>query len=275
MPDSGGSKRFEAVTASGFGALAILGALLLIYFVGALNGEQAERRDNYPHTHSESAKQKAERACVGANATAVFECVVSYVEASENTVYAEQDLTAQQRAAWGSLIAACAGLLSVAVSLLGLYWIKGTLDATRDAVGQTTIATNAMVRQNDLAEAAQRPWVSIDCEVSELERKGGVLIVKYALCFTNQGKMAARNFSVKTGTNFALEESVDKASQWLFGYFNSRREETRHVILPGETQKFEGVVHQRIDMLTLKSDLSQNFTIFSSLELLSINLAII
>ena len=130
MPSSDRGKRIEAVTAAGLCILAVFGTLVLLYSVGLLNGEQSERRSNYPHAHSESAKQKAERACIGSDPTAVFECVVSYVEASENTAYTEQDLSAQQRAAWGALVAAFAGLLSVGVSLLGLYWIKGTLDAT-------------------------------------------------------------------------------------------------------------------------------------------------
>lgn len=169
MSDSGDGKRIEVVTA-GFCLLAVLGILALLYAVGLLNGEQSERRQNYPHAHSETAKQKAESACAGTDPNAVFECVVGYVEASEETAYTEQDLTAQQRAAWGTLIAAFAGIISVFVSLLGLYWIKGTLDATRVAANQATIATNAMVRQNDIAQSAldieTRPFVVPDGQFS-------------------------------------------------------------------------------------------------------------
>jgi hypothetical protein len=162
MSDSGGGKRIEAVTAAGLCLLVILGLIALIYVVGLLNGEQSERRQNNPHAYSETAKQKAERACFGAEPKAVFECVVGYVEASEDTAYTEQDLTAQQRAAWGALIAAFAGFASVIVSFVGLYWIKGTLDATRVAADQARIATNAMVDANKIARAANRPIMVFD-----------------------------------------------------------------------------------------------------------------
>ena len=162
MSDSGGGKRFEVVAAAGLCLLAILGLIALIYAVGLLNGEQSERRQNNPHAYSQTAKQKAERACIGAEPKAVFECVVGYVEASEDKAYTEQDLTAQQRAAWGALVAAFAGLASVVVSFVGLYWIKGTLDATRVAADQARIATNAMVDANEIARSANRPIMVFD-----------------------------------------------------------------------------------------------------------------
>jgi hypothetical protein len=248
MSDSSGGKRFETLTVTGFCVLAAVASLILIYSVGLLNGEQAERRNSNPHSHSETAKQKAESACVGTNPAAVFECVIGYVEASEDTAYTEQDLTAQQRAAWGALVAAFAGLLSVGISLLGLYWIKGTLDATREAVDQTTVATKAMVRQNELAEAAQRPWVAIRCEVESLERAGPLITARYSIIYENIGRMLARNFWTTVNCRPMNEDTEARITAW-FSNARERREISHRVLLPNEAAPSQGISDGRIDMI--------------------------
>jgi hypothetical protein len=197
MSGSDRGKRFEALTIAGFCVVAIFGLIALIYTVGLLNGEQTERRQNYPHAHAETAKQKAKRACIGADPNAVFECVIDYVEASEETANTEQDLTAQQRAAWGALIAAFAGLASVVASILGLYWIKGTLDATRDAANQATIATTAMLQQNEIAREVGQGQVRayVHIEHATVKFYGNLLAVE--MTFNNTGQSPAQKIEVE------------------------------------------------------------------------------
>jgi hypothetical protein len=239
MSDSSGGKRFETLTVTGFCVLAAVASLILIYSVGLLNGKQAERRNSNPHSHSETAKQKAESACVGTNPAAVFECVIGYVEASEDTAYTEQDLTAQQRAAWGALVAAFAGLLSVAASVLGLYWIKGTLDATRDVVGESVKATRAMESANQIAMLAQRPWIEINVEVESASFKNGFLMVYYNVIFKNSGKTVADFFWPHVQA-FAHGDNYSIAARTMFDGWKTPQGQSNRVLIPGEEYVFSG-----------------------------------
>jgi len=217
-----------------------------------LNGEQSERRQNYPHSHAETAKQKAERACIGADPNAVFECVISYVEASEETANTEQDLTAQQRAAWGALIAAFAGIASVFVSFIGLYWIKGTLDATRDAANQATIATGAMIRQNRISEAAQRPWLEVEIVPKQIMEYNGVCIITLEVTVCNIGQTVAENVSlygkffnpndllvdITTGRFKGIKGSDYRKIYEFWRNTSDFRQYRSYVIIPRKKEKF-------------------------------------
>ena len=51
--------------------------------------------------------------------------------------------------------------ITACLTLWALWYVRGTLIATREALEDTGKATAAMVRQNQLTEAAQRPWITI------------------------------------------------------------------------------------------------------------------
>lgn len=244
-------ENIEPATLGAFGYFAAI--VLCCIIVGGLTygfGREDERRYETPAKYAKAAKADAKRACIRTEGLTAFECVYEKVEAAQEQARGEQDLSAQQKSANAAMISALIAFATLVLSAVGVWYVKRTLDATLRAVKDTSTATAAMVRQNDLSEAAQRPWVSIDCEVIELERNGGLMKVVYVLSFTNQGKMAARSFDVKTRCKFALEDQVNVNAESFFGYFQARRKISKHVLLPGETQKFEGMIHQRIDMLT-------------------------
>jgi hypothetical protein len=132
--------------------LAILGLIALIYAVGSLNGKQGEQRYAPPHAHAQNSKDDIERACLRANPADVIECVTERVEASEETARTEQDLTAQQRAAWAALIGAGFSLLSLLVSGLGLWALLETIKQGRTALKATREAIDA-------EKYGQRAWM--------------------------------------------------------------------------------------------------------------------
>ena len=140
-------------------------ALCLAALLGILSGREGERRHQAPHRHAQSAKADAERACVRADPSAVFECVYDKVEASEETARTEQDLSAQQRAATAALASAVIAFITLLITAIGVWFVKRTLDATLEAVRDTSIATKAMERQNELAAKAQRPWLDFNVEI--------------------------------------------------------------------------------------------------------------
>lgn len=244
-------KADRPATLGAFGYFAAI--VLCCIIVGGLTygfGREDERRSNTPARYAKAAKTDVASACVNTDGPPAFECVYEKVKATQEQARGEQDLSAQLRSANAAMISALIAFATLVLSAIGVWYVKRTLDATLKAVKDTSIATSAMVKQNDLAEAAQRPWVSIDCEVVELERDGGLMKVVYVLSFINQGKMAARSFDIRTRCKFALEDQANATAESFFGYFQHRRKISKHVLLPGETQKFEGMIHQRIDMMT-------------------------
>lgn len=132
-------------------------AVFLAWGMGYLQAREAERRQQTPAKYSRSAKDDAQRACVGTEPGRVFECVYEKVEAAKEQASTEQDLSAQQRAASSSLASAIVSAFTLLVSIAGVWFVKRTLDATLRAVEDTGEATKAMKDANDIARSQSRP----------------------------------------------------------------------------------------------------------------------
>lgn len=206
MSGSNRGNRTETVALTAFCSIAVLGICALLYVLGLLNGRQAERRQQAPASYSEAAKADAQRACVGGEPSAVFECVYERVESGDQSARADQDLTAQQRAADSALASAVVSLLTLFISGIGVWFVKRTLEATLEAVEDTGNATKAMVRQNEIAEAAQRAWVSIDVAISDASVNSG-MEGALILSFKNIGQTVAHQLDMRvTGAADWVEE---------------------------------------------------------------------
>ena len=177
-------------------ALPLIGiviALLLAVGLGWLDGREAERRYQSPHRHAESAKANAKRACEGTEPEAVFECVYEKVEASENTAQTEQDLSAQQRAATSALASAIVALFTLVATIVGVWFVKRTLDATLEAVQDTSEATEAMRAANQIAHLGVRPWLKLESlNVRSLVLIGDEAEFTIEALFRNIGKTPAK-----------------------------------------------------------------------------------
>lgn len=192
--------------------------LFIVYGIAELNGRQSERREAQPHSHYESAKKQAEPACVGVKSEAVLECVYDTIQASEDTARTEQDLTAQQRAAWAAMIGAGIAFLALGATVIGLYYVRETLRATLKAVKDTGDATQEMRKANEItnrvAEAELRPYLFVDhleaidikSGTEEVEEDGetrtvpGYFAARVAIHLRNYGKLPARNIHVSWRT---------------------------------------------------------------------------
>ncbi|MEK6637053.1 MAG: hypothetical protein AABY88_03105 [Pseudomonadota bacterium] len=142
--------------------MAIVLCTIITGILSYSSGRESERRNHAPASYSRAAKQDAERACVGMDSGTAFECIYEKVEASQEQARGEQDLSAQQRAASAAMISAIIALLTLGATGMGVWYVKRTLDATLEAVKDTSKATVAMNDANEIAKAAQRPWVSIE-----------------------------------------------------------------------------------------------------------------
>lgn len=223
MSDSNRSERTEALGP----VFAIFAAILLVaVVVGVLSysqGVESERRNNAPAAYAEAAKEHAGRACRESEAATVFECVYEIVESSQQQAQAEQDLDAQQGMQfWAAVMAAMAAgsLLLTGVTVL---LIKQTLDATADMLGEakeltqeTIKATNAMIKANEIALHAQRPWLQIEARLREIHIQDERNDFYFEAVITNIGKMVAERCAVRIAivdddTNAAGQRKIEKA----------------------------------------------------------------
>lgn len=192
MSGGGKHKRSELLAVTIFCAIMLFGAVLLLYVLGILNGRESERRQHLPVAYSQSAQADARRACVGRKDDALFDCIYERVAASQEQARGEQDLSAQQRAAASALASAVVALLTLVVSVFGVWFVKQTLEATLEAVKESGDATKAMIRQNELTEAAQRPYIVVEAGPSPTKpnRRGYIMGASYR--YRNFGGTAAQ-----------------------------------------------------------------------------------
>lgn len=147
-PDAEGERWFLPV-------VGLLLALLIAYGVGTLQGRENLKRSRAPHDHAASASDSAQRLCSRKGGDDLVDCVLQRLEAAEETARSEQDLTAQQQAAWGSMFGAAAAVIGAITTLLGLVWIKATLDATRETA-------RAAVEANRISNEQNRGWLAVE-----------------------------------------------------------------------------------------------------------------
>ncbi|MEZ5695388.1 MAG: hypothetical protein R3E18_02835 [Sphingomonadaceae bacterium] len=197
MSDSNRGERNQALGSG----LAVLAAIALVsVIVGVLaysQGIESERRNEYPPAYAETAKADALRSCAGGEVSAVFECVYEKVEASQSQARAEQDLDAQQGMKFWAAIMAILTLGTMILTGIALWFIKGTLEATvimagetQELTAETVKATKAMIRQNEITEAAQRPFIIVQPSISPDRNADFAKPVSFQ--YVNHGKLPAR-----------------------------------------------------------------------------------
>lgn len=234
-----GSNRGEGTKALAW-PLPLIGIVLAIGLAWGIGWSQAReeyKRQQTPAAYAAAAKKDAQRACVGTDPTAVFECVNEKVETAYQTAHDEQDLSAQQRAASSALAAAMIGFLTLAISIVGVWFVKRTLDATLEAVEDTGNATRAMLRQNEISERTQRPWVTVGVENVVLKRDGGAMRMEADIVMRNVGQIVARNYQLCIKLFYSDTGEFEKVEE-VWASFDRAKKKSRKVLMPNETDVF-------------------------------------
>jgi hypothetical protein len=130
----------------------------LCFGIGYLIGNNADGGENTYSRYRESAKLTAKRACLGINPANVFECVSTKYENAQETQRGIQELTAQKQSALAGIAGAILSLFALLTTVLGLIWIKGTLDATRLAA---IAAQNSVSETKRIGEAQVRAYIIV------------------------------------------------------------------------------------------------------------------
>jgi hypothetical protein len=186
----------------------------MFYDMGYQSG-QNERKANVEAEHyaSDTANQ-IDRECSAKAGQPARECIAKIVKAERESQRSESDLAAQWKAAdwvmWAGILAG-AQLLATA---FGLYFVKRTLDATLQAVEDTGKATQAMERQNSIAEAAQRAWVALSMVPKLVRRRnlpeGNRLYFRLDFVAENVGSTLATHFEMERALLFMGQGETGK-----------------------------------------------------------------
>jgi hypothetical protein len=146
----------------------------------------------------------------------------------------ESDLCAQWRAAKAAENSAFWAKWSFWVGIGGMIGLFWTLYYTREAVKDTGDATKAMLRQNELTERAQRPWIVLDCTVTKLRKRRNRMEIAATVSCQNIGKMVALSFCYEAFCKLVAGNGPKEAMA-LFRHFKSSRRTDSLVLIPGET----------------------------------------
>lgn len=151
-----------------FPAIGFLIAAGIVWGIGFSQGGESVRRYSAPHQHGQGAQQAALSQCAGRKGADLIDCVQKQIETAEETARAEQDLTAQQQAAWGSMFSALWGGLAVFVTAIGTILLYQQIILTRKAVEDTGKANEAIREANaiarDSARRQMRAYLRLECE---------------------------------------------------------------------------------------------------------------
>ncbi|MBB4633828.1 hypothetical protein [Sphingosinicella soli] len=150
-----------------FCILAVAGTLVIVYTTGGADGVIAGRNEVTAREHYEREKQNALGACFGREGPAAIECATKAIETAQDKSETRQDLYAQQDMAewarWMWIIRA----FTAGITAVGVWFVRRTLEATLEAVEDTSAATLAMQKQNEISKDATNRQLRAYLEVSE------------------------------------------------------------------------------------------------------------
>tara|TARA_B100001179_G_scaffold222441_1_gene198875 strand:+ start:653 stop:1528 length:876 start_codon:yes stop_codon:yes gene_type:complete len=165
------------------------------------------------------------------------ECISNALSEDRMDQRAEANLNAQrQMAKWSFWVVAIAGL-SFIVTSIGTIFLASQVWLTRKAVKDAGESTKAIVKANEIAEAAQRAWVGIEVNPIIFQTLDNAFRVELDVLFQNFGKSPATNVSIRLKLLWTKGENQDLARKW-WEEIEPPDVEGRALILPGDTLKF-------------------------------------
>jgi hypothetical protein len=87
--------------------------------------------------------------------------------------------------------------ITTGLTLWALWFVRGTFKVTVKMAGKTEQATEAMVKANDIALQAQRPWLQVEARLREIDLKEEWNSLYFEAIVTNIGKMVAERCAVR------------------------------------------------------------------------------
>jgi hypothetical protein len=145
-----------------FGGLVVSAYWWMFYDMGASSAQYAFEHDQNRQAYAADTADQIKNDCVRLSGGAQLECMEKAIKASAEYQQSESDLNAQRgMSKWAFWLLIITGGQMLA-TIVGLVYLKGTLDQTIKAVEDTGDATAAMHRQNELTERESLPYISIN-----------------------------------------------------------------------------------------------------------------
>lgn len=209
-------------------ALGILAAICcagLFYEMGSSSANNAKKSNVYSVRYGDALHDDIARACDGGSGAAFVECATTVIAQNRGHQRDEDSLRAQSDAANWAFWAAIIAFSQLVATVIGLFYIRGTLVETRRAVTDTAAATQAMKEANEFSKEISaielRPYLVV--QPRGIHREAGALEFRGVVEISNIGKTPAKGVSshirMKEGaykeTDFPVDSVADPAARTL------------------------------------------------------------
>ena len=245
MPDSDRGRLHQAlaVVTIVFGVMAYW---WMFYSAGLSSGRHEERARIERSQYAADTAERVQNECAGGPELAALKCVTEIVDAQRESQRNESDLAAQWKAAdwvfWASLIAGA----QLIATVIGLFYIKRTMDATWKAVEDTSKATLEMNYANEIARQGlehskksarllNRPYIGFS-ELKQTWMESGLATgLSLRIVLKNYGNRPATNVRFCSSTSMGKFAELPKLD------WNEDDAQSSHNIFPGLTLESGGV----------------------------------
>lgn len=140
------------------------------------------------------------------------ETMARKVKTPEERAFDAASLKAQRDGASWAFIALFISVAQGLIGIVGLIWIKHTLDATREAVETATaansIAQDGVVAATKATEAQLRAWLSLDVTLEDCSRTAQNAHFAVGITVKNIGATPALNIRCKTDVRLETQNRI-------------------------------------------------------------------
>ncbi|MDT7536067.1 hypothetical protein OVY48_21960 [Sphingobium sp. SA2] len=226
-------------------ALAGLGALITAAGFGAYWGSlySPDHKQYQTVGHSQSASGAYHGVAEGppelAGLPGPIERAIANPAPQSGQDHEKRDLAAQEAmSVWTFWMLVVSGLMA-AITTLGTVLIWKQVSLTRQAVEDTGNATKAMQDANEIARAAQRPWVAIDCHLVKFERKSHLMTAEFIVEFKNIGKNIAYDCYHCAHVNIVNPDNREPITRIMHRFYKARSDRIKpnDPFIPGDTSE--------------------------------------
>jgi hypothetical protein len=171
-------------TKTGLIAGIIVAALIAVAFIswGLWKAAEYEREaSDQAREYAAYTDEKIRKACLSLPPVYQKDCATEARHEQRGNERNEHDLVAQRKSALWAYIMGAAAVIGMGLSVIGVFLVWTTFDATRKA--------NAIA--NDALDGQLRPWISIGIDYYGLTFKEGVLSANLKLYVKNRGTSPA------------------------------------------------------------------------------------
>lgn len=193
--------------------------------------QNAQKRDEAANNDTAAPQKPIQVSCRSELSRVLCEVNLPDTEGADE--HTKADLKAQQDVAEWSFLTMLFSGGSLIATMVGVYLLKRTLDATFAAVKDTSIATTAMQKANEIANTQVRPWLALKAEVDSVKLVEGNLALSVLVKAVNIGKSPARDVIIAFEKQNALDNKRNSAERLLEKVH--RRASISGCLLPNET----------------------------------------